>query len=86
MDRVKQYETVQKEAISLFKKKNKTEKSIEIERIVEKNKEENEVYFKNLKTRLETKYKNEIENLEGKIEELRQKNQNIFRYFNHIKN
>ena len=60
-------------------KKNKIEKGIEIERIVEKNKEENEVHYKNLKTRLETKYKNEIENLEGKIEELRKKNQNIFR-------
>ena len=60
-------------------KKNKIEKGIEIERIVEKNKEESEVYYKNLKTRLETKYKNEIDSLESKIEDLRQKNQTIFK-------
>ena len=60
-------------------KQNKKEKSIEIDRIVKKNKDENEVYYENLKGRLDTKYKNEIENLESRVESLRQKNQDIYK-------
>ena len=60
-------------------KQNKKEISIEIDRIVKKNKDENEVYYENLKGRLDTKYKNEIENLESRVESLRQKNQDIYK-------
>ena len=55
------------------------DKDRKIERIIQNNKEQNELFCDDIKKRAETKYKGEISELNSKLQYLQDKNESIYR-------